>query len=152
MKRFVGNFALGYWHDRSRRPFHEHKHPPNKHGWRLALAAVLAALWLTACGGGDSVSATTALAPSPAPAQAAAQLPAVGETQTAAPALAVVPSTGEFRVNTTAAGSQSNPVIARLKDGSHVVVGNPNKPRPLQALQRACKAYAPDVMAPMAKR
>ena len=94
-----------------------------KHDWRLALTGVLAALWLTACGGGDSVSATTALAFSPAPAQAVAQLPAaVGQTQTGAPALAAAPSTGEFRVNTTAGSSQSNPVIARLQNGNHVVV------------------------------
>ena len=95
----------------------------DKHGWRLALAGVLAALWLTACGGGDPVSAPTALTFSPAPAQAVAQLPAaVGQTQTGAPALAAAPSTGEFKVNTTAGSSQSNPVIARLQNGNHVVV------------------------------
>ena len=92
-----------------------------QHDWRFALVSVLAALWLTACGGGDSVSATTALVFSPAPAQAVAQLPAVGQTQTAAPALAAAPSTGEFRVNTTAGSSQSNPAVARLKDGSQVM-------------------------------
>jgi hypothetical protein len=114
--------------------------PMQKHGWRAALATVLAALWLTACGGGDSGPgpATAALATSLPSGQAGAQQPAAGQTQPAAPAQtaapaqpvqtaipapgpATAPSTAEFRVNTTTLGNQENSSIARLKSGGHVI-------------------------------
>ena len=105
----------------------------SKHGWRPELVSVLLALWLTACGGGDSPSSSSA--------QAATQTSAVGQTdaakpvqtappvrgqtatpvQAAAPAQTAVPNIEEFRVNTTTVGAQTIPAIARLKDGSHVI-------------------------------
>ena len=105
-------------------------------GWRTALSTVLAALWLSACGGGgDLASTTAALGSSALSAQAAPQTPAAGQTlkvapaeitpspqaQAAAPTRAAAPSTEEFRVNTTTAGNQTDPAIAKLKDGSHVI-------------------------------
>ena len=108
--------------------------PMRKPGWRAALAGVLAAFWLTACGGGDSASATTALATSTSSSgQAAAQLPVVAQTPTAAPAQtpapaqeqvqapAIGPGSTEFRVNTTTLGIDQYSNIARLKSGGHVV-------------------------------
>jgi len=107
----------------------------SQHGWRPALVTVLAALWLTACGGGDSASSISASA------QAATQTSATGQTNTAEavqtappvkgqtatpvraalPAQTTAPNIEEFRVNTTTVGAQTIPAIARLKDGSHVI-------------------------------
>jgi hypothetical protein len=114
-----------------------------KYGLRTALAVVLAAL-LTACGGGgggggDSGSATTALATSLPSGQTTAQLPAVGQTQTAAPAQtatpvqgsATAPSTAEFRVNTTRIGNVASTAIARLKNGSHVIAWKSERVTPV---------------------
>ena len=108
--------------------------PMRKPGWRAALASVLAAFWLTACGGGDSAPATTALATSSSSSgQAAAQLPVAAQTPTAAPAQTPAPAQGqvqepvtapdgaEFRVNTTTLGIDQNSSIVRLKSGAHVV-------------------------------
>jgi len=104
-----------------------------KPGWRAALAGVLAAFLLTACGGGDSAPATTALATSSSSGQAAAQLPVAAQIPTVAPAqmpataqgqvqeLATAPGSTAFRVNTTVLGIDQNSSIARLKSGGHVV-------------------------------
>ncbi|MBG6072197.1 MULTISPECIES: hypothetical protein [unclassified Polaromonas] len=107
--------------------------PLRKPGWRAALASVLAAFWLTACGGGDSAPVATALATSSSSGQAAAQLPVAGQAPTAVPAQMIAPAQGqvqepatapggaEFRVNTTMLGIDQNSSIARLKSGGHVV-------------------------------
>ena len=100
-----------------------------KQGWRTALASALAALWLTACGGGgDSATTTVALAASATSGQAAAQLPAAPQPAPAAPSaqepvqgVATAPGSAEFRVNTTTVGRQENTSITRLKNGGHVV-------------------------------
>ena len=110
-----------------------------KPGWRAALASVLAAFWLTACGGGDSAPATTALVTSTSSSgQAAAKPPVATQTPTAAPAQAPAPAQGqvqepatapdsaEFRVNTTTLGIEQYSNIARLKSGDHVVAWNSN--------------------------
>lgn len=107
--------------------------PMRKPVWRAALASVLAAFWLTACGGGDSAPATTALATSSSSGQAGAQLPVAGQIPTVAPVQTPAPAQGqvqepvtapgstEFRVNTTTLGRQENSSIARLKNGGHVI-------------------------------
>ena len=112
--------------------------PTRKPGWRAVLASVLAAFWLTACGGGDSAPATTALGTSSSSSssssgQAAAQLPVAARTPTTAPAQTLTPAQGqaqgpatapgsaEFRVNTTVLGIDQNSNIVRLKSGGHVV-------------------------------
>lgn len=98
--------------------------PVKKQVWRTALASAMAALWLTACGGGSttvpealslatsssSVQAAAGQAPAAAPAQGAVQGPAAASSDSA-----------EFRVNTTTEGRQENSSIARLKNGGHVV-------------------------------
>ena len=106
-----------------------------KQGWRTALASALAALWLTACGGGgDSATSTVALASSATPGQAAAQLPAAQQPVQTAPSaqgpvqgVPTAPGSAEFRVNTTTAGRQENSSIVRLKSGGHVIawISNP---------------------------
>ena len=95
-----------------------------KQGWRTALASALAALWLTACGGGgDSASSTVALASSATLGQAAAQQPSQTALSTQGPVqdVSTAPGSAEFRVNTTTLGRQENSSIARLKNGGHVV-------------------------------
>ena len=100
---------------------------------------MLVAFWLTACGGGDSVPATTELVSfTSASGQAAAQLPVAAKTPTAIPAQTPAPAQGqvqepvtapdgaEFRVNTTTLGIEQYSNIARLKSGAHVVAWNSN--------------------------
>jgi methionine-rich copper-binding protein CopC len=135
----------------------------SEHSWRHALASVLAALWLSACGGGgDTASTAVALGSSPSfstpSAYAPTQTPAARQTQAAAPAQitpsaqaqtaapaqtvasaqAVAPSTEEFRVNTTTAGNQTDPAIARLKDGSHVIAWKSEQSPPSVGVQGVC--------------
>jgi len=150
--------------------------PHDKHRWRPALASVLAALWLSACGGGSdaagSASTNAALVSPTASAQAAAQPPAAGQAQAAAPAQtqtpaapaaqgpaqpaapaqAAVPSTGEFTVNTTTPGLEAAPAIARLKNGGHVIAWNseriPSTPGDTSGVHGVCtQRYGADAQA-----
>jgi len=148
--------------------------PHEKHRWCPALASVLAALWLSACGGGSdaagSASTTAALVSPIASAQAAAQPPAAGQApatvpaqaqaapaapgqaQTAAPAQAATPSTGEFTVNTTAPALEAMPAIARLKEGGHVIAWNseriPSPPDDPSGVHGVCtQRYGADAQA-----
>ena len=116
--------------------------------WKLAcrpaLASVLAALWLTACGGGSDDSAPAPVS-STAPVPPAAQLPATGQTQPVAPvrtappaqgqtpvAVPVVPApiaapatpvlnTEKFTVNTTTQGAQVLRSVGSVKEAGYTV-------------------------------
>ncbi len=103
-----------------------------KQNWGRATACALVALWLSACGGGsgNTASVATDIPIASSFSGPAAQPPAgeatltVGPAQTVPPPQTAAPSTEEFTVNTTRAGAQSKPSIARLKDGSHVIAWN----------------------------
>jgi len=91
---------------------------------------VLFASVLAACGGGggsagpDGGSAADSVSAGPGPGSASGSGPGAGGAAAgtpAGPAPAPAASTAQYQVNTTTAGSQTQPSVAQLADGGHVI-------------------------------
>jgi hypothetical protein len=109
-----------------------------KHASRPALASVLTALWLTACGGGSDDSKAAPATSSAAPASSStnsvpttAQPPATGQIQPVQPVMPVVQApiaaptpvlnTEKFTVNTTTQGAQVLHSVGAVKEAGYTV-------------------------------